>query len=142
MDRPSNKSIVRKVQRSSQGIRAFNQIGVMAVGILAFVLFLIGYLNYANFERSYLQLEQSRSAVLAEDLALSIRTGLDLGLKLQQMEQIPRRLEALLASERRMLWVLVFGARDRAAFAAPDWAGNDPRVLALARGDHGAKSGF
>jgi sensor histidine kinase regulating citrate/malate metabolism len=56
------------------------RIGFLLLCIIAFVLFLTAFLNYSNCRKTYLELNQNRYLVTANDLRQAIVLGLNIGL--------------------------------------------------------------
>lgn len=107
------------ILKGRAGAVAFRRVGRMAILILAFLLALISYLNYANFEKTYLDLIASRSRVMAEDLAQAVEYGLNLGLRLDQMTPLSKLVAETRAADPDIRWVVVADSQDKPVFAAP-----------------------
>lgn len=57
------------------------RISALLVVVIAFVLVLISFLNYSNYRKTYLELNQTRYLVLVKDLRQTVEAGLNIGLR-------------------------------------------------------------
>ncbi len=104
---------------------SFRRVGALAVWILAAVLGLTSFLNYANFERAYLDLVRSRSEVLAQDVRQAVEYGLNLGLRLEEMTQLPELLAETQGSDSDIRWAMVVNSQGKPVFSSPEGAATD-----------------
>ncbi|PRC92791.1 hypothetical protein [Solimicrobium silvestre] len=65
------------------------RIGALLVGIIASVLFLISFLNYSNYRKTFLELNLNRYLVMAKDVRQTIVLGLNVGLKPAENTHLP-----------------------------------------------------
>lgn len=56
------------------------RIGSLLLMVISFVLILIFFLNYSNYRKNYLELNQTRYLVMAKDLRQTIENGLNIGI--------------------------------------------------------------
>lgn len=56
------------------------RIGSLLLLVISFVLILISFLNYSNYRKNYLELNQTRYLVMAKDLRQTIESGLNIGI--------------------------------------------------------------
>lgn len=120
--------VATQSRKERAGAVAFRRVGHLAILILAFLLALISYLDYANFEKTYLDLIASRSRVMAEDLAQAVEYGLNLGLRLDQMTQLGKLVVETQAADPDILWVAVADSQDKPLFTAPPEATHSASV--------------
>lgn len=64
------------------------KIGLYVLAVLCFAVALTSYLTYSKFRSLHEEIESSRFEVIALDLKSTIERSLDLGLQLEQMENI------------------------------------------------------
>lgn len=87
------------------------RISLLLIAVSAVVLVLISYLNFSNYRKTYLEVNQTRYLVVAKDLRQSVLSGLDLGLAPAENVQLQTMLREL---RRRESGIRYLGVQDDA----------------------------
>lgn len=83
------------------------RIGGLLVFVVAMVLLLISYLNYSNYRKSLVELNLTRNLVLAKDVRQTIESGLNIGLRPAQNENLRPAIAVIAASHPGIRYIAV-----------------------------------
>ncbi|MGM9516359.1 hypothetical protein ACS5PK_19065 [Roseateles sp. DB2] len=89
------------------------RIGILLILIVAFVLGLIAFLNYANYRKTIHELNQNSIMVLARDLRQAITLGLAAGLQPQENAQLNTIIGEMLHKHPDIDYIAVIGNSSR-----------------------------
>jgi sensor histidine kinase regulating citrate/malate metabolism len=81
--------------------------------ILAFLLSLVTFLNFFNFETAYSELNQSRFEVLARDLKNTIEYNINLGLSLSEARNLQDVIGGMAKLDKDIAFIRIFNAQGR-----------------------------
>ena len=89
------------------------RIGILLILIIAFVLGLIAFLNYANYRKTIHELNQNSVMVLARDLRQAITLGLAAGLQPQENAQLNTNIGEMLHKHPDIDYIAIVGNSSR-----------------------------
>jgi hypothetical protein len=104
--------------------------------IVGLTLALIGMLNFFRFEQTLRATTEARLGFVAKDLKANIQTGLDLGLDLTSMSNVPNIIEREAASDPGILGIDVFDDHGQVLYSTQESAvaAEIPRIWRTAAG--------
>lgn len=83
------------------------RIGGLLVFVIALVLVLTSYLNYSNYRKTIVELNLTRNLVLAKDVRQTIESGLNIGLRPVENENLLPAIRAIARSHPGIRYVAV-----------------------------------
>lgn len=83
------------------------RIGGLLVLVIALVLVLTSYLNYSNYRKNIVELNLARNLVLAKDVRQTIESGLNIGLRPGENENLLPSIRAIVGSHPEIRYVAV-----------------------------------